>query len=353
LGYDSAMRYPSLALALAFVGALGCGSDGPIDPATYFQVQPYANPACNNVDQRLAGLREMRLYLNGGALVPITQGLARYYHRHSLSFFTASAAQGTTMAYALDTNEGALNAALIAAFPGVDFSNRAALMADPVLWDQILSVVANFLLRPMIDFANTHSDGGTGLTNLIVVRELERPGGSSISEPGSELAGLAISPALLAEFARTMPEEANIWKGVHLPADFTPMMVLGHNVLQRGASADPVLRDLVASHEFGHTAALVHTLVPGNLMYRAVAPGIDDCTDSLDDSQLSTMRATLGLATAASGALLATGAGAIRGTGPSGRRAPFTPDRLQAMLAGDRRAMRSFVEQLFHGPAGL
>jgi hypothetical protein len=39
--------------------------------------------------------------------------------------------------------------------------------------------------------------------------------------------------------------EAAIWQGVNLPAEFTPMMVLGNNVLQRAGSAQPELRDLV------------------------------------------------------------------------------------------------------------
>ena len=32
-----------------------------------------------------------------------------------------------------------------------------------------------------------------------------------------------------------MPDEAQIWQGVNLPANFTPMMVLGNNVLDAGA----------------------------------------------------------------------------------------------------------------------
>ena len=31
-------------------------------------------------------------------------------------------------------------------------------MADPVLYNQIVTFVANFMLKPMVDFANTHSD---------------------------------------------------------------------------------------------------------------------------------------------------------------------------------------------------
>lgn len=344
------------AIALALVGT-GCGgTDGPPDLNAYFVVQPYANAACNTVDERLAGLREMRLYVNGAVDLPsITQGLARYYHRHSLAFFTTAPPQGTAMAYALDTNTTALTLALTAAFPNVDFSNEAAVMSDPVLWPQVVTFITNFMLKPMVDFANTHSDAGDAATNLIVVPEMERPGGEPIGAPGTSLAGLAISPALLAEFARTMPDEAAIWAGVNLPANFTPMMALGNSVLKRAGSIDPQLRDLVASHEFGHTGALIHSLEPRNLMFQGVTPGLNDCTDSLNDAQLTLMSATYGLGrAAASGALLATAkrpTAAPSPARPSRLLSSFTPDSLRAMLAGDRRATRSFVELLFHGAA--
>ncbi len=343
-------------IALATLGAVvaGCGgSDGPPDLTVYFKTTPYANASCNAVDQRLAGVRPMRLYTNGNvALQPTTQGLASYYQRHSLSFSTDTAPQSTTMAYALDTDSTSLDRALIAAFPNVDLSDEAALMAsDPATYSQVVTFVANFLLKPMTDFANTHSDSGGAVTNLVVVTNLERPGGDPISAPGSSLAGLSISPALLAEFSRTMPDEGSIWQGVSFPANFTPMMVLGNNVLQQARIVDPVLDDLVTAHEFGHSGALVHSMVPLNLMYPSVTPGLDDCTDSLDDAQLTMMATTYGLgASAASGALLAGRPAATPSGSPTGARAVLPPDRLRAMLAGDRQATRSFVEALFHLP---
>jgi hypothetical protein len=86
-------------------------------------------------------------------------------------------------------------------------------------------------------------------------------------------------------------------------------------------------------------------------MFQGVAVGVNDCTDSLDDAQLALMRATYGLGgPAASGALLAKRPAAAPLPGRPSRPLPsFTPDNLRAMLAGDRRATRSFVELLFHG----
>ena len=73
----------------------------------------------------------MHLFVHGdlNQLLPITQGLARYYHRHSLTFVTVTDPQKVDTSYALDTNVDALNRAAVAAFPGVDFNNEAALMA--------------------------------------------------------------------------------------------------------------------------------------------------------------------------------------------------------------------------------
>ncbi|HXU02551.1 MAG TPA: hypothetical protein VN903_16415, partial [Polyangia bacterium] len=324
------------------------GSDAP-DLASYFRAKPYANPACNSVDQRLAGEREMRLYVNGNvALAETTQGLASYYHRHSLSFFTDVPPQATTMSYALDTDTVGLTLALTKMFPGVDLSDEAAVMAmDPVLYNQVVAFAANWVLRPMIDFVKAHSDGGITVTNLLVIPNLERPGGMAVGGPGMTLAGLSISPALLSQFAMTMPDEAQIWQNVDVPAGFTPIMVLGNNVLQQARVLDPTLDDIVTAHEFGHSGALIHSMVPRNLMYPSASPGIDDCTDGLDDAQLSLMAATLGVGVSAStGALLARGSAATPAGASSGR--SFAPDRLRALLAGDGPAMRSFVERLFH-----
>ena len=217
-------------------------------------------------------------------------------------------------------------------------------MSDPVLWPQVVTFITNFMLKPMVDFANTHSDAGDAATNLIVVPEMERPGGEPIGAPGTSLAGLAISPALLAEFARTMPDEAAIWAGVNLPANFTPMMALGNSVLKRAGSIDPQLRDLVASHEFGHTGALIHSLEPRNLMFQGVTPGLNDCTDSLNDAQLTLMSATYGLGRAAA-------SGAAAGEAPR-RRAFARPSvappvvvhaRQPARDAGRRSAGHAFI----------
>jgi hypothetical protein len=332
------------------IGAAGCGSDASDDLERYFRVDPYPNAACNKVDQSLAGRRQLRLFFNGGVHVePVARGLANYYHRHSLSFFTDTEPQATTMAYALDTDRNALGIALVANFPDVDFNDEAALMADRALYDRVLTFAANFLLKPMVDFASAHSEAAGAITNVIVVPQLERPGNEKLlSDSTKSLAGLAISPALLAVFASSQSDEAKMWQGVQLPSAFSPMMVLGDDVLTKVRASAPDLQDLVVAHEFGHTGALTHTTVPRNLMYPSVSPG-DDCTDSLDDSQLATMSVTYGLGPAARTAPLVERVAPPLPAVRSRILPSFTPDRLRALLAGDQQALRSFVDMLFQG----
>ena len=175
------------------------------------------------------------------------------------------------------------------------------------------------------------------------------PTGEGVADKHDEpLYGDRSVKSLARLIARTMPEEAGIWQGVTLPANFTPMMVLGNNVLTRARSIDPELSDLVAAHEFGHTGALVHSEVERNLMFPGVAPGIDDCTDSLDDAQLALMGASYGLGPSAALQLKRPAqippARALRPMSSL-----FAPARIRAMLAGDPQTTRAFVELLFHG----
>ena len=164
----------------------------------------------------------MRLFVHGDVdLLSATQGLARYFQRHSLSFVTPAQPEETTMGYALDTDEAGLMKATVAAFPDVDFSDKDALMADPVLWARLQGFIVNHIFQPLIDFETAHA-AGANVTNLVVLPNVERPGGSSISEPGSSTAGLSVSPALLAEFARAMTSDGDLWRQVDLPDGFTP-----------------------------------------------------------------------------------------------------------------------------------
>ncbi len=349
-------RFLAVIVVVVGVSGFGCdgsdGAEGPPALEAYFAPQPYANAACNAVDQRLAGERHMRLYVNGGGSVkPIAQGLANYYHRHSLSFFTDQQPQATTMTYALDTDEDALMVALREQFPGVDFEDEAALEADPELLARLYAAAGNFGFRPVIEFLKAHSDGGAAVTNLIVVPQVENPDGTD-DDPDHTTAGIAVSPALLAEFARETSPEAQAWLGIDLPANFSPIMVMGNDVLKRVSGIKPELDDLITAHEFGHTGGLVHTMVERNLMYPSTGP-INDCTDGLDDQQLAIMSASYGLGPGA--APLASRVSALSGSDPSQRDlarpvSSFPRERRRSLLKGERGSLRSFLQWMLHAP---
>lgn len=319
----------------------------------YFGFAPYQRAACNGVDGRLSGERELRLFASGAVnLSGLTQGLARYYNRHSLTFFSQSPVRSAGTTYALDTNEDALGRALAAQFPNDDLSNEAALMADPVKWNRIVTFVANFMLRPIIDFARANGTVGQGATNFVVIPNLESPAGTKLGGPGTSLVGLAVSGPLLAKFAATMSDEGAIWQGVALPPNFTPMMFLGDNIIRQTTGRYPDLRDLVVAHEFGHASGLEHTDTPRNLMFPAVTPGENTCVDGLTDDQLATMRTNLGVGAAAAGGALTDRAAATSGLerpAPEAReRLRFTPADLRAVLAGDGRAMARLLAPFIH-----
>src|SRR6185369_11038016 len=146
------------------------------------------------------------------------QGLQRYYHRYGLTFFSQQAVQGVDQQYALDTNEVALSLALRKEFPGVDLNDESLPTTNPELYQRIVKSVMNFVFQPVLAFARGHT-AGTQLTNLVVLPQILRPGVEMLFPPGAEVAGLAISPALLQRFATMDVPELEAWKSLDLPAD--------------------------------------------------------------------------------------------------------------------------------------
>jgi hypothetical protein len=325
------------ALACALL-ATACGESE--DWSFYFEAQPYAVPACDLPNPRLEGRRLMRLFTHGS--VDISDGsrpLARYYRRYGFTFHTDGPAAVTQMPYALDTDVTALNDLLAKEFPGVDLNDEAALMRDPELYGRILKRAGNFMLRPMVEFAREHGTQGGAVTNLVVLRELLRPGGAPIGPPGASPAGIAISPALIAALVAQGPEVAGAWPEIDFPTGFTPMLFLHGVLIGQLSSVDPEVRDLIAAHEFGHTAGLVHREKDGNLMVPFAIIGQNRCTDTLEPDQFATFRQGVGLdqRPAVSSALV--------GRDP---RKAVPPARLVAALAGDAGALGAMFAPVLH-----
>jgi hypothetical protein len=333
----ASVGHPSL-LGCALLLTFACEQGD--DLAYYFDSKPYGIPACDRPDPKLEGRRLVRLFTHRAVEVTdASRPMARYYRRYGFTFFTDRSAVVTEMPYALDTDIEALNALLGQEFPGVNLNDEAALMRDPDLYARILKRAGNFVMRPMVEFAREHGNQGAGVTNVVVLRDLVRPGGASLGPPGSSPAGIAISPALISALSAQGAADAGAWPDIDFPAGFTPMLFL-HGVLVGQLSAiDPEVRDLIAAHEFGHTAGLVHRETEGNLMVPFAIVGRNRCSDALEPDQLATFRIGVGLDPAAR---------ALSTRVERDARPIVPPSRFADLLAGDGDALAAMFAPLLH-----
>jgi hypothetical protein len=326
----------------------------PDDYVHLFDVTPYGLAACDQKDGRLRGQRELRFFSNGvGDVTTFSRSLQRYYTRHELAFFTRFAPARTDTGYALNADTSELEREARKAFPGVDLDSEDL---DPQTEMRLVAFAANFILGPMIKFAERQGRAGTARTNVVLLKQLIRPGGEDLF-PDVELAGLAVSPALLETFAAgAASDEAAIWDSVEFPANFTPMMFLDASVLNKLARTDAVGRDLVMAHEFGHTAALIHREVANNLMAPGITPNEFTCADGLEDDQIATIQRTLQVPVAdgvPQSLTLDDGVdvGQRGGQHDGQHRRVFGAEHmrdLRALLAGTLRRPPSFLRPLIH-----
>ncbi len=294
------MRHLSILLLCSLCLITACDdedADGPLDAEDFtglFEARPYGVAVCDQPDGQLQHRREVRLFRTGDSdIKPYTASLQRYFKRHDLQFFTRYAPEVVTTGYALDTDLLSLERAARRALPGIDLSDDSVL--TPAQEEALTVAVTNQMLSPLVAFAEKWGRAGAELTNIVLLPQLIRPGGEDLLGEGEELAGLAVSPALLAKFAAANSDEGRIWSGVKFPHNFTPMMFVNKGVLDRATRTDEVARDLVVAHEFGHTGALVHVEEANNLMLPGIAPGTFTCADKLNPAQILTLRQTFGI----------------------------------------------------------
>ncbi len=353
---DNRRRLSALVLVLTSAISVACDDEGggggvtvpPLpnngspDLAAFFAVEPYANLNCNRLDTELTGRREVNLFATPTLQVArYSRALQRYYRRHGLTFFTTRMVSNVEQPFAINTDEAALNNAILAAFPNDDLSDDALKM-NPELYKRVLKFAVNFMFRPVIDFAmkNNH---GPGVTNIVMVPRILPSNGTSPLPEGAMIVGLAISRALIQEFQRSGSMEGEIWKDIDLPAEFSPMMFLDGTFLGQYAVAGSPLVDLTTAHEFGHTGALIHLETDKrNLMYPSLMPGVNDCTDGLKADQLALLRKTIGVGV---GAPLAREI-SLPASKPTRSRLSelFPAPRLKALLRGDADAVAELVK---------
>jgi hypothetical protein len=329
---------------LCLCTTLACGGDAdfdtPGDPAAfeaYFQpAKPYVDPLCNRHDGALRGQRELVLYRGGltadsVGLFRFTSGLQRYYARHDLKFFTRSPPRPLALDSILNLNEAQLNAELKKKFPGIDPESNS--LTDDEM--RAVSVYAmNYILRPIIEFSRTYGTRGDDKTNLIVLPHLLSNGSKMALGTNGQLAGLAVSPALIAAIvsSETLDSEAQLWRDAEFPPGFTPMLFLDASVLDMATRYEESGGDLVAAHEFGHTASLIHREDDDNLMKPSLDRLTISCTSPLDPDQLETMRRVLKV-----------GSTPVAATGPNKPSTHRLSAGLDSEKGGSLRSLRAFM----------
>ena len=311
-------------IVTSVLAALGCGGIGPPDLETYFVSDDAAVPACPS-DGRLAGRRQVRLFVAGDdeRLPAATRGLARYFGRHGLEFFTRAAPERISLEFVIDNRASAVREAVAAEFPGVNIDDPA-LPSNSALWSQVRRFALNFQLHPVRDFIAAHAAAGEAhVTSVVLVPRLEG------APPTATLPaiGMSLSPPLLAALGKQAAFEPPPLLEVDLPRSFTPLVFLSAAALSRMATEDPSGHDRAVAHELGHSAGLLHAAEAqdlDNLMYPSIRRGVDECAQHLTDHQLAVLQAGLGLDPAAVAApeVPAARRQEVSSSGPAGARGP-------------------------------
>jgi hypothetical protein len=117
------------------------------------------------------------------------------------------------------------------------------------------------------------------------------------------------------------------------------MLFLHGILIGQLSSIDPEVRDLIAAHEFGHTAGLIHRETDGNLMMPFATIGRSRCSDTLEPDQFATFRVGVGLDQPPPAA----SARVVRDP-----RRSVPPARLVAALAGDGASLGAMLAPLLH-----
>jgi hypothetical protein len=313
-----------LVSALLAAAATGCGDAGPPAPpdlARYFDATGAAGDGCSQ-DGSLAGRREVRLFVggDGSELLPAAQGLARYFRRFGLEFFTRAPEQRIALNFVIDNRAQPLREAAADEFPGVNIEDPA-LPSDPLLWPQVRRFAMNFQLRPVQEFLRAHGGAGEDVTNIVVVPALEAARGTL---PSTAI-GMSLSRPLLTAIGKQVAVEPSPLLEVDLPAAFTPTIFLSASMLKKMGLEDPPGRDRAVAHELGHTGGLLHQQDVedlDNLMFPSVRRGVDECAEQLTRTQLEVLRKALGLDTPSPAVAAAQVAPVVRGAAPADRGLP-------------------------------
>jgi hypothetical protein len=275
---DDANNSPFVTLApeAAFPGTPG-------DAASYarlFEFQPL--PGCDVGNARdLNGATELRLFRGSGVtdsnVREFASGLQRYYSQYGVVMSTRYTTLPVPLDRALILDVQALTAR-VKSETGLDIDAELTLEEQ----ERATASVGEAILWNVKELIRVYGEPRRDVVNVVVL-----PGmvGDVPEEFASfrNLAGLGFSPELLATVPADDPAH-QLYEWLNVSEDFTPVAILGMDVVHQFFSAP----DVAIAHEVGHAYGLTH--VPGegtNLMN----PAVGACSLPLDEGQLEKVAA--------------------------------------------------------------
>lgn len=339
---------PTTCLLVFLAGGTACEDES--SPYREFASKAYGYARCDSNDGVLNLRRQIRVFANPRIEGDATaRALANYYARHGLRFFSNHPVEVTDMAYVSDLDSRAMSAKLQKDFPGVDLSDEgltALHRNDPAKFNLVARAVMSFQFSGLIDFIRRYDARGADVTNVVVLSNLFTPGTDKNTREG--VLGIALSPFLFTELRRTGMDAMQVFSQLDVPPDFSPVVFIGNGLVSRFEQAFGALhRDLVAAHEFGHSAGLVHRMDDTNLMNPSTS-GTESCTMGLTADQLQVMRKGLGLDPITTSTQGLTDASKGEGAGVVDRMPELTPSFVARLLAGDSDAQAELLAPFHH-----
>ncbi len=251
-----------------------------------------ASLRCDASALPLAGSHRLEIVHAGSRSMRLADALQEHYAPYGLSFERGIVELAEPPRFLIDNDPDGLESALQEAFPHLDLHAEPFPGTDAEL-AALVRFSANHALAPFIELV-TASPPRERTTWLISLPRLP----SDPDEPGWNVAGLTISPALLRALRSEPDAEAEIWRAVELPERFTPLIALDEELVASLQALDPDAERVVTAHEFAHTTGLTHHDGADNLMRGDVGAGRLG-ERRLADFQIDHMATELGLGCAA------------------------------------------------------
>jgi hypothetical protein len=301
-------------------------------------VAGYEDGECDRPDDLLEGTHRVRLLAEANLDARyLAEGLQRYYRRHGLRLSASVEPGSIRLPYLLDNDRAGLDEALRCAFPEIDLGEGNS-GGYP---EAVETFAVNYILRPVRRFLEAWRNADPGTTDVVAVERILR----LADDREGEIAGLAISARYLTALRRSGSPEAEVWRGVQLPADFNSTVFVVAPTAVVPPEPARVSMDLTLAHELAHTTGLLHSSAPGNLMVASLDPLSASCRRGLQPAQLATMASAF----RGSGTSAAAGLPLLAEPGPASSAAAAAPrEALRRWLQGERRAFSGFARRMFH-----